>query len=151
MKEKLSKAILMLKKDGFCATLEKIFKYIKWKYISRVDFSSYFNVYFNCKKYLKEFDNILSGDYDRIIIWRSSFGWNVPLFQRPQHISKNLANNKCLVFYEITTITDNVKTYKKVQNNLYLINFPFLDINLYFSIYTYINYTFRIVFAISFI
>lgn len=129
MKEKLSKAILMLKKDGFCATLEKIFKYIKWKYISRVDFSSYFNVYFNCKKYLKEFDNILSGDYDRIIIWRSSFGWNVPLFQRPQHISKNLANNKCLVFYEITTITDNVKTYKKVQNNLYLINFNNVPLN----------------------
>ena len=25
-------------------------------------------------------------DYDRIVVWRSSFGWDVPLYQRPQHI-----------------------------------------------------------------
>lgn len=129
MKEKISKAILMLKKDGLWATLKKIFKYIRWKYLSRVDLSSYLNVYFNYKKYSKELDDILSGNYDRIIIWRSSFGWNVPLFQRPQHISKNLADNKCLVFYEITTITDDVKTYKKIKDNLYLINFNNVPLN----------------------
>lgn len=129
MKEKLSKVILMLKKDGIMATVKKIFKYIKWKYLSRVDLMSYLNVYFNKAKYSKELDEILSGDYERIIIWRSSFGWNVPLFQRPQHISKNLANNKCLVFYEITTITDDVKTYKKQKDNLYLINFNNIPLN----------------------
>lgn len=123
MNEKISKVILILKKDGIVATIKKIFKYIKWKYISRVDFISYLNVYFNYKKYSKDLDKILSCKYDRIIIWRSSFGWNVPLFQRPQHISKNLADNRCLVFYEITTITDDVKTYKKIKDNLYLINF----------------------------
>lgn len=129
MKEKLSKVILMLKKDGIIATVKKIFKYIRWKYLSRVDFMSYLNVHFNRKKYSKELDQILSGDYERIIIWRSSFGWNVPLFQRPQHISKNLADNKCLVFYEITTITDDVKTYKKQKDNLYLINFNNVPLN----------------------
>lgn len=129
MKEKLSKVILMLKKDGIFATLKKIIKYIRWKYLSRVDLMSFLNVYFNKKKYSKELDEILSGDYERIIIWRSSFGWNVPLFQRPQHISKNLANNKCLVFYEITTITDDVKTYKKQKDNLYLINFNNIPLN----------------------
>lgn len=129
MKEKLSKVFLILKKDGIVATIKKIFKYIRWKYISRVDFMSYLNVYINYKKYSKQLDDILSGDYDRIIIWRSSFGWNVPLFQRPQHISKNLADNKCLVFYEITTVTDNVKTYKKVKDNLFLINFNNVPLN----------------------
>lgn len=123
MKEKINKAILMIKKDGIFATVKKIYKYIKWKYLSRVDFMSYINIYLNYHKYSKNFDNILNGNYDRIIIWRSSFGWNVPLFQRPQHISKNLADNKCLVFYEITTITDNVKNFKKMKDNLYLINF----------------------------
>ena len=95
---------------------------------------SYLNVYFNKAKYSKELDEILSGDYERIIIWRSSFGWNVPLFQRPQHISKNLADNKCLVFYEITTITDDVKTYKKQKDNLYLINFNNIPLNKLYSI-----------------
>lgn len=129
MKEKLSKAVLMLKKDGLYATLKKAFKYIKCKYISKIDLSSYLDVYFNYKKYSKELDDILNGNYDRLIIWRSSFGWNVPLFQRPQHISKNLADNNCLVFYEITTITDDVKTYKKVKDNLYLINFNNIPLN----------------------
>lgn len=129
MNEKLSKVVLMLKKDGIIATIKKIFKYIKWKYISRVNIISYLNVYFNYQKYSKNLDKIFSCDYDRIIIWRSSFGWNVPLFQRPQHISKNLADNKCLVFYEITTITDNVKTYKKIKDNLYLINFNNIPLN----------------------
>lgn len=129
MKEHLSKVILMLKKDGIFATVKKIFKYIKWKYLSKVDLMSYLKVHFNKNKYSKELDKILSGDYERIIIWRSSFGWNVPLFQRPQHISKNLANNKCLVFYEITTITDDVKTYKKQKDNLYLINFNNVPLN----------------------
>lgn len=122
MREKLSKIILKFKKDGLLTTLKKIFKYIRWEYLSKIDGISYLNIYFNYRKYSKELDKILASDYNRIIIWRSSFGWNVPLFQRPQHIAKNLADNKCLVFYEVTPITDKVKTYTKVKDNLYLIN-----------------------------
>ena len=66
---------------------------------------------------------------DRIILWRSSFGYNVPLFQRPQHIANNLSKNNCLVFYEVTTMTDKVKIYKKFSDNLYL----FSDINCFRS------------------
>ena len=66
---------------------------------------------------------LADGDYDRIILWRSSFGYNVPLFQRPQHIARNLAKNRCLVLYEVTTMTDKVKTLKKHEDNLYLFNF----------------------------
>lgn len=67
----------------------------------------------NKNKYKKNINDILNTKYDRIIIWRSSFGWNVPLYQRPQHIANNLAKQKCLVFYEITKMTDDVDTIKK--------------------------------------
>lgn len=75
-------------------------------------------------KLQKEISDILNkNDYERIVLWRSPFGWNVPLFQRPQHIANNLSKNKCLVFYEVTPNTDFVKTIKKEQENLYLVNF----------------------------
>ena len=123
MKDKINKIILLLKKDGLFLTIKKIYKYIQAKYLSKINIFSYIFIKINYKKYKNEIDNILHENYDRIIIWRSSFGWNVPLFQRPQHISKNFAQNNCLVFYEITTVTDKVKTYKKIGDNLYLINF----------------------------
>lgn len=123
MRYKINKILSMLKKDGFFITLKKIYKYIQAKYFSKINLFSYIYIIINYKKYKNEIDTILHGKYERIIIWRSSFGWDVPLFQRPQHISKNFARNNCLVFYEITTVTDKVKTYKKIQDNLYLINF----------------------------
>jgi len=123
MKYKINKILSMLKKDGLFITIKKVYKYIQAKYLSKVNLFSYVYIKINYKKYKNEIDNILNGNYERIIIWRSSFGWDVPLFQRPQHISRNFASHNCLVFYEITTVTDKVKTYKKINDNLYLINF----------------------------
>ena len=123
MKEKISKIISVIKKDGTIEASKKIYKHIQAKYLAKINIFSYLYIKLNYKKNKEEIDSILNGEYDRIIIWRSSFGWNVPLFQRPQHISKNLANNKCLIFYEITTVTDKVKTFKKIKDNLVLVNF----------------------------
>ena len=61
--------------------------------------------------------------YDRIIIWRSPFGWNVPLFQRPQHIARQFARKGCLVFYEVSPETDAVEDISLAEPNLYLVNF----------------------------
>ena len=66
---------------------------------------------------------LLDCEYDRIVLWRSSFGYDVPLYQRPQHISRSLAKNGCLVLYEVTTMTDRVKTLTKRHDNLWLLNF----------------------------
>lgn len=123
MRNKLNKVILIIKKDGIFNAIKKIIKYIQAKYISKINLFSYMYIKLNYKKVKAQVDEILNSDYDRIIIWRSSFGWNVPLFQRPQHIAKQFSNNRCLVFYEITTVTDKVKTFKKINNNLYLVNF----------------------------
>ena len=109
MKEKLSKLVNVYKKYGFIGFCKKLYDYIKANYMDKISFK----VMFNKSKYREEIKNILKNNqYDRIILWRSSFGYNVPLFQRPQHIANNLAKNKCLVFYEVTTMTDKLKTIK---------------------------------------
>lgn len=120
MKEKISKLVNVYKKYGFIGFCKKLRAYIIANYLDKISFKTIFNK----KKYTKEIEKILSDNkYDRIILWRSSFGYNVPLFQRPQHIANNLAKEKCLMFYEVTTMTDRVKTIKKHSNNIYLMNF----------------------------
>lgn len=126
MKEKISKLVNVYKKYGFIGFIKKLRAYIIANYLDKISFS----VIFNKRKYNKIVRDILKNNkYDRIILWRSSFGYNVPLFQRPQHIANNLSNERCLVFYEVTTMTDNIKTIKKYSNNLYLTNFNNIALN----------------------
>lgn len=119
MKDKLSKFTSLIKKYGIINTTKKVFRYILSKFINL----------FNSLNFIKnkKVDRLISdvlnkNNYDRVIIWRSNFGWNVPLFQRPQHISLNLSKQKCLVFYEVTHFTDKIKDLKEVNDNLILIN-----------------------------
>lgn len=126
MKEKISKLVNVYKKYGFIGFIKKLYAYVVANYLDKISFK----VIFNKKKYKKIINNILNENkYERIIVWRSSFGYNVPLFQRPQHIANNLTKNKCLVLYEVTTMTDKVKTIKKHSDNLYLINFNNIALN----------------------
>lgn len=120
MKEKISKLLNVYKKYGFFGFLKKLYAYIVANYFNKISFA----VFFNPQKYRNEIRTILNGsDFERIVLWRSSFGYNVPLFQRPQHIANNLAKSGCLVLYEVTTMTDKVKMVKKYKDNLYLINY----------------------------
>ncbi len=125
MKEKISKLVNVYKKYGFIGFCKKLYAYIKANYLDKISFKAFFFK----GKYQHLLKEILNGDYDRIILWRSSFGYNVPLYQRPQHIANNLAKNNCLVLYEVTTMTDKVKTIKKQTNNLYLFNFNNILLN----------------------
>ena len=122
----MSKLRNVYEKYGFMGFCKKLYAYIVANYLDKISLK----VLFNKKKYRNIIrDILLNGDYDRIILWRSSFGYNVPLFQRPQHIANNLAKNRCLVFYEVTTMTDNCKTLKKHINNIYLFNFNNICLN----------------------
>ncbi len=126
MKDKLSKLVNVYKKYGFLGFLKKLYAYIVANYLNKISFA----VFFNPSKYRKQIKQIFDqSDVDRIVLWRSSFGYNVPLFQRPQHIANNLAKSKCLVLYEVTTMTDKVKTIKKHSENLYLINYNNILLN----------------------
>jgi len=120
MNEKISKLVNVYKKYSFFGFMKKLYAYIIANYFNKISFA----VFFNPNKYRRQIAEILSNcDYDRIVLWRSSFGYHVPLFQRPQHIANNLAKNRCLVFYEVTTMTDKVKTLKSLKDNVYLINY----------------------------
>ena len=125
MSEKISKLITVYKKYGLRRFTKKVYAYIIANYIDKISF----RVVFNKKHYVKIIRNILNSNYDRVILWRSSFGYNVPLFQRPQHIANNLSKQNCLVFYEVTSMTDKVKTIKKLNENLYLFNFNNIALN----------------------
>ena len=126
MKEKISKLVNVYKKYGFIGFMKKLYAYVVANYFNKISFA----VFFNPNKYRKQISEILnSNQYDRIVLWRSSFGYNVPLFQRPQHIANNLAKNKCLVLYEVTTMTDKVKILKKFSDNLYLVNYNNIMLN----------------------
>ena len=126
MKDKFSKLVNVYKKYGFKGFMKKLYAYVVANYFNKISFA----VFFNPKKYRKEIRRILSrNSFDRVVLWRSSFGYNVPLFQRPQHIANNLSNERCLVLYEVTTMTDKVKTIKKHKENLYLINFNNILLN----------------------
>lgn len=71
-----------------------------------------------------QFNRILKENkYSRIIVWRSPFGWDVPLFQRPQHIARQFARQDCIVFYEVSLKTDRTPTFSCVEPNLYLVNY----------------------------
>jgi len=123
MKDKISKIISVLKKDGIVNTLKKVYKYFIAEYGNKINIFSFLYYKINKKKYENLVEQILKGNFERIIVWKSDFGWNVPLFQRPQHIAKNLAKKNSLVFYEVTTRTDKVKDLQKIDDNLYLVNF----------------------------
>ena len=123
MKEKISKVISVFKEDGFKIAFSKIARYIKTMFKKHMGFAYKADFSKNKDMYAKIIDGALASDYDRVLIWRSSFGWNVPLFQRPQHISLNLSKKRCLVFYEITSMTDDIKAIEKYSDNLYLVNF----------------------------
>ena len=126
MKEKISKLRNVYKKYGFKIFCKKLRAYIIANYLDKISFK----VFLNQNKYKKIFNEILDNNkYDRVIIWRSSFGYNVPLFQRPQHIANNLAKNKCLGLYEVTTMTYNIKTIEKLTDNIYLTNFNNIALN----------------------
>lgn len=124
MKDKISKFINVTKRDGFLTTFKKTYNYVMANYINKINLRKrlYFNN--NNQKLSIEIDNILkNNNYDRILVWRGSFGWNVPLYQRPQQIARSLIKQKCLIFYEVTRMTDKVDFIKKETDNLYLVNY----------------------------
>lgn len=123
MKEKISKIMNVMKKDGFFVTAKKMLRYINARYVNRYNIFSKLYYKINHKKFEKIIYNILREDkYERIIIMRENLGWNIPLFQRPQHIARQFSKNDSIVFYEVTTMTDKVKKISKISENLYLIN-----------------------------
>lgn len=74
------------------------------------------------RHYRRLIRQMLAEDGDRVILWRSSFGWQVPLFQRPQHMARALARDGSTVIYEVTRMTDRCLTLRRQEERLWLFN-----------------------------
>lgn len=122
MNDKLAKLISVFKKDGLKTASAKVLRYAKGFIKSHMGLAYRIDFKKNRDGYLELIKEAIN-DTKRVLIWRSSFGWDVPLFQRPQHIARAMAKTGSTVFYEVTPMTDNVKGIKKAETGLYLVNF----------------------------
>ena len=124
MKDKISKLKSVYKKYGLWTTVKKFFNYIYSTIFIKFNPWLYLKTIFNSHKYKSTINQIVNDqNINRIIIWRSEFGWNIPLYQRPQHIASQIRKLNSLVLYEVTKMTDKVDGIKKQDDNLYLVNF----------------------------
>lgn len=117
------KFISKVKRDGIIRASKKAFIKIYYSYLVKISIIDLIKFRFNSGNLADEIENALNGDFDRIVIWRSSIGWSIPLFQRPQQLALQLSQNKTLVFFEVTRLTDKIKFINKISDNLYLVDF----------------------------
>ena len=102
------------KKRGFKKTIE----YFKYKAITNPKIIKYRE-----EKLDQQLTEILKENVDKPIILSLSFiDWNVPLYQRPQHIAIQLAKQGFLYFYNTRNYYDFMDGYKHIGENMYLTN-----------------------------
>ena len=123
MDKHTSRVLRDYKKYGFWGLIKKILSY----FFSKLRYLFPHHIY-NALRTKQELSKILNGDYSRIILLPSTFGYNVPMFQRPQQIAHAFADSGCLVFYAVTPFTEKVSTIQAVTGRLHLINYeaPYL-------------------------
>lgn len=92
--------------------------------ISSILFEKQFNCFYN------EFLKILNEEeYDEIIVFHASFGWNIEMKQRPQHLAEALSKKKILYIYRSDIKNDDLFSIEKIQENLYLVNLDMYSLN----------------------
>lgn len=102
----IKKALQIIRKHGFKALINKISKKFK-----KIFYPFIFRGYYEWK-----LNRILNENKDKpIIIFAPIVDWNIPLFQRPQHIALNMSKNGYLYFYCTTNYYDNIYGFKKVK------------------------------------
>lgn len=101
------------------------------KYIDDAISSILFEEQFNC--FYKKIKSILeSEDFDEIIVFHASFGWNIEMKQRPQHLAESLSDKKILYIYRSDIKNDNIYSIEKIKDNLYVLNLDMYSLNIAF-------------------
>ena len=121
-----------VKRDGIFKAFKKGFVKLYYSYLIKFNFVTNLRFRKHRSELLEELNTIFAGNYDRIIIWRSSIGWSIPLFQRPQQLALEFAKKNTLVFFEVTRLTDKINFYAKVDENLYLVDYSCKKFSHYF-------------------
>ena len=111
---KFKRVVENTKKRGLIGTYKYFkFKFQKYPFIQEM----------RKQKLDKQIEKILEDNKDKPIILSLSFiDWNVPLYQRPQHIAIQLAKQGFLYFYNTRNYYDYIDGYKHIGENMYLTN-----------------------------
>lgn len=82
-------------------------------------------------RHIRDLDTIVAINKNKtVIVFPPLLDWNIPLFQRPQHIALNLSRLNYLYFFCSKNSLDRVYGFKRIDNNCYLTNRPDLLRNL---------------------
>ncbi len=109
---------------------KKVYRYLKWHIVdkNKMYLRTFIQKTFDYElkeKYREKIDKVLEDNENcnRIVIWQSkNFGWNVGLFQRPQHIAMNMARSNVLYFYDASNDYDKVDDIQLQEEHLYLVD-----------------------------
>lgn len=113
----------VLREDGLIEVIKRVLRYIKRRVKSKLD-----NNAITYKKNYEEanaiFHEILQKEkFKAIVVFDSRVGWNIPLFQRSQHMANELTDDGYLYFYRTSEQFDpHIKTVEKLKDRLYLVN-----------------------------
>ncbi|NGU67263.1 glycosyltransferase [Clostridium perfringens] len=113
----------VLKEDGLIEVIKRVLRYIKRRIKDKLD-----NNALTYRKNYEEanaiFHKILKKEkFKAVVVFDSRVGWNIPLFQRSQHMANELTDDGYLYFYRTSEQFDpHIKTVEKLKNRLYLVN-----------------------------
>lgn len=118
MTERFSQLNLLRKKYGWKDSTRRLGAYL----LSRLRGFFGLCVMLHYRKIRSRLLALLGGDYDRVILWRSGFGFHTPLYQRPQQIARQLASRRSLVLYESNPLRDGNAPMQLLEPGLLLVN-----------------------------
>lgn len=95
------------------------FKRVILKVINKIKKLYYKKVY---KKDIEQLISDINEENKKTILFLNVVDWNIPLFQRPQHIAKSLSKQGYNYIFFTGNIYDNIKSFEKKDENLYIVN-----------------------------
>lgn len=113
----------IIKEEGFFALVKKICMDIGYRWYCFRS-KSRFTYNRNYNKYYKAFKKVLEEEnYEAVVVFDSRVGWNIPLFQRSQHMANELTDKGLLYFYRSSEQFDkDITEIKKLKDRLHIVN-----------------------------
>lgn len=113
----------VLKEDGLIEVIKRVLRYIKRRIKDKLD-NNALTYRKNYEAANAIFHKILKKEkFKAVVVFDSRVGWNIPLFQRSQHMANELTDDGYLYFYRTSEQFDpHVKTVEKLKDRLYLVN-----------------------------
>lgn len=123
MRRRIEKVMKLYKNGG----INGLIYFAKYYFTYKIENGLNKNSFIYRKKYtaaMEAFKKLFSEEeYDAVVVFDSRLGWNVPLFQRPQHMFNELTKKKILLIYRANRNFDrDVKLVKKQKDLLYVVD-----------------------------